>query len=139
MGAWGNGYFEDDSALDFMADVEESKNPKQKIKDSLKIALETEYLESDEATAVIVAATYIDSQLNGTKFGDTDREDPLEVDTFSARYPNIDFADLKTDAISALKKVVSDNSELNELWAENEDDYPVWKAGVERLIRSLSK
>jgi hypothetical protein len=32
MGAWGHGYFEDDDALDFMADMEESANPKELLK-----------------------------------------------------------------------------------------------------------
>ena len=139
MGTWGTGYFEDDSALDYMAVVEASNNPKQKIKAALDAVLDADYVDSDDATAAIVAATYIDSQLNGTKFGSTDTEDPLEVDTFSIRNPSISFADLKTDAVVALKKVIADNSELHELWMENDEDYPEWKAGVEKLILSLSK
>ncbi len=139
MGTWGTGYFEDDSALDFMQDIEDSKNPKQKIKEALQTALMSEYLEGDDGTAVIISATYIDAQLNRTKFGSEDREEPLSVDTFSIRNPNVIFSDLKADAIAALKKVISDNSELNELWEENDEDYPEWKAGVEKLISSLSK
>ncbi len=139
MGTWGTGYFEDDSALDFIADVEDSNNPKLKIKAALKAVLEADYIDSDDATAAIVAGTYIDSQVNGTKFGTTDREDPLEVDTFSAKNPSVSLADLKADAVVALKKIITDNSELHELWMENEEDYPEWKAGVEKLISRLSK
>ncbi len=138
MGTWGTGYFEDDFALDFIDDVEESNDPKQIIKNVLKNAVESNYLESDDATAVIISCTYIDSQLNGTKFS-RDEEDHIEVDTFSSRNPSIDFSDLKINAITALKKVITDNSELNELWFENEEDYPIWKNGVEKLIQSLSK
>lgn len=139
MGTWGTGYFEDDSALDFMQDIEDSENPKQTIKEALQTALENDYLEVDEGTAVIVATTYIDAQLNGTKFGSENRDEPLGVDTFSTRNPNISFSDLKADAIVALKKVISENSELNELWEENDEDYPEWKAEVQKLITSLSK
>jgi len=139
MGTWGTGYFEDDFALDFMQDIEDSKDPKQKIKEALQTALTNDYLEGDDGTAVIVSATYIDAQLNGTRFGAETREEPLDVDTFSSRNPNVVFSDLKADAITALKKVISGNSELNELWEENDEDYPEWRAGVDKLISSLSK
>jgi len=138
MGAWGHGYFDDDSALDFMAEVEDSTDPKQTLKNALGTALESDYLESDEGTAVIITSAYIDSQLNGTKFT-SDRDEPFGVDTFSLRHPNVNLADLKSDAVIALTKVLSDNSELNELWSENEEDYPSWRSGVENLIQSLSK
>ena len=137
MGTWGTGYFEDDHALDFMSEIETSANPKQIIKEALKLAIESDYLDGDDGTAAIISATFVDAQLNGTKFSPDD-ENPLYVDTFSFRNPSIILSDLKTDAVSALHKVLSDNSELNGLWAENEEDYPKWKNGIEKLISSLS-
>ena len=139
MGAWGHGHFEDDSAWDFMDEIEESDDPKEVINAALDAALEAEYLESDEGNAVIVAATYIDRQQNGTKFSSPDSDEPLNVDTFPGRHPNVDFSKLRAKAIQALQKLLGDDSELNELWVENEELYPAWRQGIESLIQRLNK
>lgn len=138
MGAWGHGYFEDDSALDFAAEVEESDEPATVLREALQTALEAEYLESDEGNAVIVAATYIDRQLNGTRFTPAGRTEPLDVDTFLERHPAVNLAPLRETAVAALRRVLADDSELNELWMENETDYPAWRQGVEQLLQRLS-
>jgi len=138
MGAWGTGYFEDDAAFDFMADVEESKNPKQTIQNAFQDALKADYLECDQGNAVIVAAAYVDGQTNGTKFSSPERDEPLDIDTFSERYPNYDFSGLKQMAGQALQKVLTDESELKELWEETEE-FEAWRDGVEKLIRRLNK
>ena len=139
MGTWGPGYFENDSALDFMADVEESPNPKAVLKNAFDTAIKTDYLESDEGSAVIVAATYVDRQLNGTKFSASDLDEPLDVDTFPDRHPDVNLLDLREKAVFALAEVLNGGSELNELWGENENDYPAWKNSVEALILRLKK
>lgn len=137
MGAWGYGIFEDDAALDFTADVEESGNPERMLRQAFDTAIGADYLESDEGSAVLVAAAYVDRQLNGTKFSSADQEEPLSVDTFPDRNPKQDFSNLSEIAVQALGKVLEDDSELNELWAENEDDYPAWREGVDQLIHRL--
>lgn len=137
MGAWGYGYFEDDAAFDFMAEVEESGNPKGVLRRAFDTATDSDYVESDEGSAVIVAAAYVDRQLNGTRFSSADQQEPLSVDTFPDRNPEQDFSDLRERAVQALAKVLEDDSELNELWAENEEDYPAWRQGVEQLLHRL--
>ncbi|MBX7224989.1 MAG: DUF4259 domain-containing protein [Chitinophagales bacterium] len=139
MGAWGHGYFDDDAALDFMAEIEASDYPKEIIKEALEMAIETDYLEADEGNAVIISAIYIDKQINGTKFSDEDSDEPLDVDTFPERHPYIDFSDLQNDAVLALKRLLDNNSELNELWKENEEDYPAWQQGIVGLIKRLQE
>jgi hypothetical protein len=139
MGAWGHGYFEDDAALDFMADIEESKNPKKIINKALDVAIDADYLENDEGNAVIISATYIDRQLNGSTFSEADRDEPLDVDTFPNRYPDVDFSDLRGKVVQALQRLLGEESELKELWKENEEDYPNWRQGVEQLIQRLDK
>ena len=138
MGAWGHGHFEDDSALDFMDEIESADDPKEIINDALVNALEGDYLESDECNAVIVAAAYVDHQVNGTKFSPEDYDDALDIDTFHDRQPGVDLSDLRDTASAALGKVLSDGSELNELWSENEEDYPALREGIRQLIRRLS-
>lgn len=139
MGDWGYGYFEGDKAFDFMADIEDADDPKRLIAGAFDTVIKIDYIESDEGAAVIVAATYVDSQLHGTKYSEVDRDVPLDVDTFPDRHPDISFSDLQHGAIQALQRVIGHSSELNELWAENEEGYPVWRQGIEQLIERLDK
>ena len=139
MGTWGTGYFEDDSALDFMSHIERSNDPKRVLVKAFDKAIKSDYLESDEGTAVIVSAAYVDRQLNGTKFTPQNNEQPLEVDTFPDRYPDQNLLDLKAKAVAALARILGDNSEINELWAENDEEYPKWREGIQQLIARLSK
>ena len=139
MGAWGFGYFEDDTALDFMIRLEESDNPRQVIADAFESAVTSDYLEYEEGSAAIVAAAYVDRQVNGTRFTPADQGEPLSVDTFPERNPKLDFSDLKKKAIQALNKLLTDDSELKQLWEENEDLYPSWRQGITQLIERLQK
>ena len=139
MGAWGYGHFEDDAALDFMHDIETAEDPKGVINDALVNAIESEYLESDDGNAAIVAATYIDRQVNETKFSLKGYGDSLDVDTFTDRHPNIDLSGLREIALEAIKKVLSDDSELNELWSEKEADYPEWRQGIKQMLGRLQR
>lgn len=82
---------------------------------ALETAIDAEYLEVDDASAVIISAVYIDHQLNGTIFSSPQRNEPYTVDTFSERYPNLDLSHLCQKAIEALTIVLGGQSELNEL------------------------
>ncbi|MEO6734653.1 MAG: DUF4259 domain-containing protein [Ferruginibacter sp.] len=139
MGAWGHGHFENDSALDFVGDIEDSKNPKQLFIDTLDNAVNSDYLDSDDACYTVVTSAYIDSQVSGTRYTSVEDEEPMNIDTFISQNPSLDLADLKDKAVSALKRVVGDDSELKELWEENEEDYPLWRSNIEQLISRLSK
>lgn len=137
MGAWGHGHFENDTAADFVWKVEESEDPKQTIKAAFEAVFEEDYLDLDPASEAIAAAAFVDRQLNGTKFTDADGVGPLEVDNFPENHPGVDLSDLKIIAVKALRRVLGDNSELNELWADGEEDYPLWKNEVESMIKRL--
>lgn len=139
MGTWGTGYFEDDSALDFMDSIEKSDDPKRMLAKAFDKAIRSDYLESDEGTAVIVSAAYVDRHVNGTKFTPEDNGEPFAIDTFPDRHPDQNFIDLKAKAVSALARILGDNSEINELWAENDEDYSTWREGIQQLIARLSK
>jgi hypothetical protein len=108
MSAWGYGYFQNDSALDFVNDLEDAVNPKEYISNALDEAIDTDYLEVDEGSAAVVAAAYIDAQLHGTRFSASDADEPLTVDTFSLRHPAINLADLRNKAVQALQKVLAE-------------------------------
>jgi len=138
MGTWGHNYFENDAAFDYVAEIEESENLKEVIKNLIESAFENEdYLDADVAEGVIVAAIYVDRQVNGTIYSDPDRDEPLAVDTFPERHPQVDLSPYRTRALQALNKVVAEDSELLELWSENEELMLAWKKNVEDLSARL--
>jgi hydroxymethylpyrimidine pyrophosphatase-like HAD family hydrolase len=138
MGAWDCGIFDDDTAYDF--DVEIKNDARVFFKSSFENAMLSEYLEYEEGHAVIVSAAYIDNLVNGTKYRNDNEElnDESNVNVFGILYKDLEVEDLKLTAVDALKKVIDENSELNELWAENEELYPKWKQNILDIIHRLS-
>jgi hypothetical protein len=100
----------------------------------------SEYLEYEEGHAVIVSAAYIDNLVNGTEYRNDNEElnDESNVNVFGILHKDLEVEDLKLIAVSALKKVIDENSELNELWVENQELYPKWKQNILDIIHRLS-
>ena len=138
MGTWGYKHFENDSAFDYSSMIENSDNPKEILKDTFGHTLQMDNISADQGQALIAFAAYVDSQTNGTKYSDDDT-DLLDVDTFPQRHPDLDFTDIKELAYKAVLKVLDKDSELNELWEENKEEYPLWIKEVEGLIERLKK
>ena len=137
MGTWGYKHFENDSAFDYSSMIENSDNPKEILKDTFGHTLQMDNISADQGQALIAFAAYVDRQTNGTKYSDD--TDLLDVDTFPQRHPDLDFTDIKELAYKAVLKVLDKDSELNELWEENEEEYPLWIKEVEGLIERLKK
>lgn len=137
MGAWSFGIFDDDTAYEFTGEIK--NDAKSFFKASFELAINSDYLEFTECHAVTVSAAYIDCILNGTKYriDSEDEEDESNINLYKSLNPDIEVEDLKELAIKALQKVISKNSELNELWEENEESYPKWKGNIEELINRL--
>ena len=120
MGTWGYKHFENDSAFDYSSMIENSDNPKEILKDTFGHTLQMDNISADQGQAIIAFAAYVDRQTNGTKYSDD--TDLLDVDTFPQRHPDLDFTDIKELAYKAVLKVLDKDSELNELWEENEEE-----------------
>jgi hypothetical protein len=97
--------------------------------------MHADYIESDDGSAAIVAATYIDRQVNGTRFSSGSTE-PLLVDSFPDRYPETDLSEYREMAANALERVIGDASELMELWDES-GEVEEWQSGLLRLQSRL--
>lgn len=135
MGAWGPGIFDDDTAYDYIEEIENAENPKDVFIKAFETAMDTDYLEYDDCHAVTVSASYIDSIINGTK----PRVDAADENfyPFIEKHKMLDVMDLKTNAVKALEIVMSDHSELNELWSDNAELYPKWRGNIQDLIDRL--
>lgn len=139
MGTWAVGPYGNDFAQDWAEDLQESKDL-YFIEDTLNNVLQaetTEYLEAPFG-AEALAAVETWSRLQG-KGGARD-EDSESVDAWVAEVqaklgkPRADIAD---KALRVLTLVLSDASELRELW-EDSEHFEEWRASVTDLQRRLS-
>ena len=70
-----------------------------------------------------ISAAVIDSVINSFVYR-CDEEDYFE---WTSSQKCFDFSPLKQKAVTAIGAILSDNSELRELWEENEELYEAWK------------
>jgi hypothetical protein len=129
MGAWGTGIFDDDTAMDFLNELTDSKEPLKIMKRALEDARAVGYLEYDAGQSALVTAAIIDAISNGTQHA----VGVEELDAFVVQHKNVDVSSLRSLASAAVRQVLSEGSELRELWAENADDYPTWRENLESL------
>lgn len=132
MGAWGTGIFDDDTALDAIEEAIDSTAA-----DFLQQALLTdddeEYLEYDRAHQIIIAGVILDFLLNGTVYDHNDET----FEQWLAQQSKDGVDQFKPAVLAGLKIVLSEQSELNQLWQENNMEYPNWHANVEGIIARL--
>jgi len=132
MGAWGRGPFENDSALDWVGELEESEDISilGDAFDAIPRADE-EYIEVDEASAAIAAAEVV-AAMAGRSMATAL---PGEVQTWMAGKPKPKPPLIKK-AIRAVQRVLK-SSELQELWEES-GAFAEWGASVDELVARLS-
>ena len=123
MGAWNYGVFDDDIAYDALDDLRESLEIITDMEKYFDAVIGAEYVEYDEGCYALVSVAVIDSVFNEKQYR-CDDEDYFEwVKTLKS----FDFTPLKQKAIVAIDAVLSDSSEIKELWEENKELYSVWR------------
>jgi len=137
MGAWGTNSFDNDGALDFLADYREGTAAVVEtiLRDIAHLADGT-YIEADAGQAAIVAAEVVAAcHDNASAAVDDDmREDMLAHRADVAA--NLDLIDFASAAIP--KVMVSETSELAELWDDAEPaDAEAFRTGVADLLTRL--
>ena len=133
MGAWGTGVFDDDTACDIIGEAIDDELPAEVLVKKAINVPEDDYLESDDGLEIIVAGAVVDALINGTSY-------TCMVEGFDTwlSKQNVDtVVPHKSALVDALQIVLSDDSEINELWAENEEAYPAWKGNIESIIKGL--
>ncbi|MFJ2590353.1 DUF4259 domain-containing protein (plasmid) [Streptomyces sp. NBC_00376] len=127
MGTWDIGPFDNDTAADFGGDLDEAAVEEREavIRGVLKRAADPAYYldtsdgERAVAAAALVVAQHPDGEPACSNYGPSE---PL---------PELS-ADLRMLAVDALDQVVSDQSELAELWAEAAN-WSKWRRDITRL------
>lgn len=131
MGSWGTKPFENDDASDWLYNLEESEDLSV-IEEALENA-KTDYLEAPEGSEILAASEIILALLGSKRKGLPDN-----AKEWISNNKKLDPTKLRKKAIKAIDKVLSKNSELDELWQES-DDYKGWRKSVEQIKADLLK
>ncbi|MFJ9769171.1 DUF4259 domain-containing protein [Streptomyces erythrochromogenes] len=130
MGTWDVGPFDNDTAADWCGDLDDASPEARQglVRDTLARAADsTDPLDADVAGEAIAAAALVAAQCPGGEPAHP-RYGPDE--------PLPDLTGLRALARQALDRVLTEPSELLQLWAEP-DDGP-WQATVNRLRSTLT-
>ena len=128
MGAWDTGHFDNDTAADFSGHLDDAPETERAalVRKTLDIAATAGFLDDDEAAEAVAAAALVGSQCPGGEPVTTAYGPKKPLPALSA--------ELRPLAVKALDAVLGENSELRELWEDNE----VWTAGIARLREVLT-
>jgi Domain of unknown function (DUF4259) len=129
MGAWGSGNFENDSALDWVADLGDPGDVRRALETTARG--EAHYIDADEGSAALAAAEVVAASLGNPPSDVTE-----EITTFVARH---DVSDLAPLAREVVDRVASnhDDSELYDLW-EEADSLDEWSGVLDGLRSRLA-
>lgn len=130
MGAWGYGNLENDTVLDWVADLLETEDTSL-ITESIEMVLDdSAYLDADTATIAIGAIEILAALHDKPGAEEYDEELAEWIGEHKGQGTN-----LLRQARDALDKILSD-SELKDLWEES-DDFENWVTTINALKNRL--
>ncbi len=114
MGAWGAGPFDNDTALDWVWELDESSDLDVVRVAITSVTVETGYLDSDVACRGLAACEVLAASHGFARPGLSDH-----VTQWQSRSGPQSDSDLVRQALLALDRIQGDGSELRELWVES--------------------
>ncbi|MDP9794969.1 hypothetical protein J2S43_003481 [Catenuloplanes nepalensis] len=139
MGTWDVGPFDNDTAADWCGDLNEAAPERRAalIRAVLsRVAAHGDgFLDSRDAEQAIAAAAIVASRLPGGAAIDT----PYAPGFLLEGGPVEVADDVPAIAVRALERIVGDDSEWRELWAEAEGSYPQALASVKAIRDTLQQ
>ena len=134
MGAWGYKTFEDDTTCDWTFDLYDTDDPKAFLLSSLNPVECDDYLDYDACSSILGAAETVYSLLFNVR-----DNSPDDFTEWIENHRRLEVTDLKPKCIQALNRILSKKSELNELWSDNEEDYPNWKSNIKVMLNAFKE
>lgn len=130
MGAWGYGNFENDDAMDWVADLEGYSDDGMII-DTLNTIIDQadDYPEAPDCSVAVAAAETVAALL-----GEPHEDCPDGIDAWVEEHTS-PTATLVAKARQAVEVILS-NSELKDTWQES-DDFEAWQLSLEELLSRL--
>lgn len=132
MGAWGDGLWENDDALDWVFELEEADDwgvVEAALRNAADVSPNT-YLDADVGTIACAAAAVV------AAVDDPTIEVPPEVSAWLGRFGGTRSDQVRLLALLALRRVLGAESELADVWLEPESEAQ-WRAHVEAVAASL--
>ncbi|MGW1027737.1 DUF4259 domain-containing protein [Streptomyces sp. NPDC002577] len=129
MGTWDTGPFDNDTAGDFCFALDEASPDEREgiIRDTLGRVIDTTgYLDAQVSEEAVAAAALVAAQCPSGE--------PVDPH-YGPKRPLPDLTSLRALALDALDRVVSEQSELLELWAGSGG--APWRAAIRQLQESL--
>lgn len=131
MGTWGYGSFENDDAMDWVAELETNLDDAAIVEALNEVVEEAEdYIEAPTC-AIAIAAVEVVAALNGKPLDEL----PDEVEDWLQDRPAPN-SSLLARAHQTLKVILAE-SELKDIWKASED-FEEWKGAVEELLDRLT-
>ena len=131
MGAWGSKSFENDDAMDWVAEFKEAGA--DAVRSSLEAALNAgEELDEPEACEALAAAEIVAAVKTGDQ-SNIDEEAVTALTKFAEKIGTSEHIRLAKDAVARIKS----KSELRDLWEET-DEFGDWIKTVEALEARLA-
>ena len=132
MNFWGSGPFDNDSGKAFFDEVRQDGD--YALAEAFDVVLDADmdYVEAEEAWRVLAAAEVLRSVLTG----DTSRLVDAGLRDWVQNADPVALEPLRTSARNALKRVLSAESELPDLW-EDDADAQAWREETEALYAAL--
>jgi hypothetical protein len=136
MGAWGAGIFENDTASDWAFGLEGATDASLIERTLTKVlAVGAQYLEARDAEEGLAAAEAV-ARMRGNWGGRDAYTEPMDKWIETVKIAPGD--ELVQKALAVVRRVLSEPSELMELWAES-DEFDTWKAALEDLRSRLGR
>jgi hypothetical protein len=132
VGAWGTGTFENDDALDFAAQIAGSEDGADLLRRQLELAGAPGTLDAPASEASLVAAEMVAAARGAPDPG----MPPALARWVQKEAPALGEDDVRL-ALAACERVLAD-SELRQLWSEDEQQLAAWTAAVAGLVERLS-
>ncbi|WP_327321352.1 DUF4259 domain-containing protein [Streptomyces sp. NBC_01210] len=129
MGTWDVGPFDNDTAADFGGDLDEVAAGEREgiVRSALTRVIDTAaYLEAPESEVAVAATALVAAQCPGGEPADR---------IYGPEEPLPDLTGLRDLALQALDRIMTEPSELMDLWAES--DGGPWRANIRRLQNVL--
>jgi len=130
MGAWAEGSFENDDALDWVWELKEAEDTAILEEVFSVVTDNDDYLEAPDCSIAIAAAEVVAAMRKRSA-----AKLPPEVQAYVTRIGDSAGPDLATAALAALKRVKT-KSELQELWDDSKNAEK-WHKAVEELESRL--
>jgi len=131
MGAWGPKTFEEDIAVDWIAELVDTDDERSFLLDS--VTVDSDELDSEQCSVILAASEAIIAVLDEPRSGMPD-----ELVDWLGDNDCDDISDLPAVAVHSVEKVLSEGSEMRVSWEEGVG-YEEWRAEVEQLREILEQ